>query len=157
MDVDLLERVDPGPEALRHPAPVARLDHRVDVDVTERDRAGELEPGHHHPRDPEEEDLAGGGQEAGRVEGPQLGGVVGPAERGEGPERGAEPGVEDVLLLAQLSVARAARAGRLLGDDGLLAGVAVPDRYPVSPPELPGDAPGTDLPHPVEVDALPLV
>ncbi len=114
--VDLLERVDPGPEALRHPPPVAGLDHRVDVDVAERDVAGELDPHHDHPRDPEEEDLARGGEEAGRIEGAQLRGVVGPAERRERPDRRAEPGVEDVLLLAQLAAAGATALGRLLGD-----------------------------------------
>ena len=156
VDVDLLQRVDPGAEALRHPPPVAGLDHRVHVDVAEGDGAGELEPHHHHPRHPEEEDLARGGEEAGRVEGAQLRRLVGPAERREGPERRAEPGVQHVLLLAQLAAAGAAALGRLLGDDRLLAGVAVPDRDPVSPPELARDAPGADLLHPVEVDALPL-
>ena len=157
MHVDLLQRVDPGAEALRHPPPVAGLDHRVHVDVVEGDVAGELEPGHDHPRHPEEEDLARGGEEAGRVEGAQLGRVVGPAERGEGPDRRAEPGVEHVLLLAQLAAAGAAALGRpVLGDEGLLAGVAVPDRDPVAPPELARDAPGADLAHPVEVDPLPL-
>ena len=111
--VDLLQRVDPGAEALRHPPPVAGLDHRVDVDVAEGDVAGELEPGHDHPRHPEEEDLARRGEEAGRVEGAQLGRVVGPAERREGPERRAEPGVEHVLLLAQLAAAGAAALRRL--------------------------------------------
>ena len=154
--VDLLERVDPGAEALRHPPPVAGLDHRVDVDVAEGDVAGNSMPHHHHPRHPEEEDLARGGEEAGRVEGAQLGRVVGPAERREGPQRRAEPGVEDVLLLAQLAAAGAAALRRLLGDEGLLAGVAVPDREPVPPPELARDAPVADFPHPVEVDALPL-
>ena len=128
------------------------------VDVLEGDVAGELEPGHDHPRHPEEEDLARRGEEAGRVEGAQLGRVVGPAEGGEGPDRRAEPGVEHVLLLAQLAAAGAAALGarRVLGDEDLLAGVAVPDRDPVAPPELARDAPGADLPHPVEVDALPL-
>jgi hypothetical protein len=134
--VDLVERIDPGAEALRHPPPVAGLDHRVDVDVLEGHVAGELEPGHDHPRHPEEEDLARRGEEAGRVEGAQLGGVVGPAERREGPDRRAEPGVEHVLLLAQLAAAAAAALGRPLGDDRFLAGVAVPDRDAVAPPEL---------------------
>ena len=39
---------------------------------------------------------------------------------------------------------------RLLADVDLLA--PVPDRQPVSPPELPGDAPGPDPLHPVEID-----
>ena len=156
--VDLLERVDPGPEALRHPPPVAGLDHRVDVDVAEGDVAGELDPHHHHPRDPEEEDVAGRGQEAGRVEGAQLRRVVGPAERGEGPERRAEPGVEHVLVLAQRrAVAVGAALRRDLLDDLSLARVAVPDRDLVPPPQLARDAPGPDLPHPVEVDAFPLL
>ncbi len=41
-----------------------------------------------------------------------------------------------------------------LGDVGLLARVAVPDRQPVPPPELARDAPRPDVPHPLEVDAL---
>src|SRR5205085_2829668 len=108
--------------------------------------------GHDHPRHPEEEDLPGRGQEAARVEGPQLGRVGAPAAGREGPDRRAEPGVEDVLLLAQLAAAGAATLRLGLGDDRLVAGVAVPDGDPVPPPELAGDAPGPDLLHPVAVD-----
>ncbi len=42
----------------------------------------------------------------------------------------------------------------MLADVDLLA--PVPDRDPVAPPQLARDAPGPDLAHPVEVDALPL-
>jgi hypothetical protein len=155
--VDFLERVDAGAEALRHAAAVAGLDHRVDVDVAEGHVAGELDPGHDHARDPEEEDLPRGRQEAGRVKGAQLRRVVGPAERREGPDRRAEPGVEHILLLAQGAATIGAALRLLLGDDQIvLTGIAVPDRNPVPPPELAGDAPGSDLAHPVEVDPLPL-
>ena len=70
--VDLVQRVDPGAQRLRHPAPVGGLDDRVDVDVGERDLAGELDPDHDHARDPEEEDVARRGEHVGRVEGAQL-------------------------------------------------------------------------------------
>ena len=49
------------------------------------------------------------------------------------------------------------RSGADLRDVRLLAPVAVPDRDPVAPPELARDAPGADVVHPVEVDALPLL
>ena len=49
------------------------------------------------------------------------------------------------------------RSGGVSATIGLLAGVAVPDRQPVPPPELARDAPGPDVLHPVEVDALVLL
>ena len=159
VDLDLVQRVDPGAERLRHPPAVGGLDDGVDVDVVERDLAGELEPHHDHPRDPEEDDVAGRGEEVGRVERREQRIVgVGPAERRERPQRRGEPGVEHVLLAAQLTAACTAAIRRLLLDDvDLLAGVAVPDRDLVPPPELARDAPGPDVLHPVEVDALPLL
>ncbi len=127
------------------------------VDVSERDLARELEPHHHHAGDPEEDDLARRRQEVGRIEGAQLRRVVGPAERREGPQRRGEPGVEDVLVLARRGVAVGTTLGLRLGDDDLAAFVAVPDRQPVSPPQLARDAPRPDVAHPVEIDALPLL
>jgi hypothetical protein len=134
---DRLDRIDARAEALRHAPAVGREDHRVDVDVLERNVAGELEPHHDHARDPEVEDLARGREEVGRIEGAQLGRVVGPAEHRERPELRAEPGVEHVDLLPELGVAAAAAARRGLRDVGLLAGVAVPDGQAMAPPELP--------------------
>ena len=48
----------------------------------------------------------------GRVEGAQRGGLLGPAERRERPQRAREPGVEHVLVLAQRPAAGAAALGR---------------------------------------------
>ena len=131
----------------------------MDVDVAERDVAGELDPHHHHPRDPEEDDLPRGRQEAGGIKGLQIGGLLGPAEGGERPQRRAEPRVEHVRLPLQggrvdAALARRGRRELLrLGDD-LLAVRAVPDRDLVAPPELARHAPRPDPPHPVEVDPL---
>ena len=94
--IDLGQRIDPGAERLAHPASVRRLDHRMHVDVRERDLAREAQAHHHHPRDPEEEDVARCDQHVGRVEGAQLGRVAGPAKRRERPQRRGEPRVEHV-------------------------------------------------------------
>ncbi len=163
VDLDLVEGVDPGAERLRHPASVGRLDDRGDVDVVERPLAHELDPHHHHPRDPEEEDVARRHQRVGGIERvQQRGRLVGPAERRERPQPRAEPGVEHVGVLGQPVRVQPALGGQLagalrrLGDD-LLAVGPVPDRDPVAPPELARDAPGPDVVHPVEVDALVLL
>src|SRR3712207_7476936 len=50
---------------------VGSLDHRVDRHVGERQLAGELDAHHHHPRDPEEDDVARSREDVGRIEGPE--------------------------------------------------------------------------------------
>src|SRR6185437_13737398 len=63
-----------------------------------------------------------------------------------------EPGVEHVLVLAQFRrAALRARFGLGLGDRHV-AVRAVPDRNPVSPPDLARDAPVANVLHPVEID-----
>src|SRR5205807_8986650 len=81
-----------------------------------------------------------------------------PAERREGPERRAEPGVEDVGLLDERGAATGGALGRVLArDDGLAARLARPDGDAVAPPELARDAPVADVLHPREVRVLPLL
>ena len=66
-------------------------------------------PGHDHARDPEEEDVVARLQHGGRIEAAQVGRVVRPAERAERPEPRAEPGVQHVGVLLELSRCRSAR------------------------------------------------
>ena len=141
MVCDDVERVDSRPEALRHASPVGGEHGRVDDHVPKRDVVHELEAGEDHPVLPEADDLPRGRVQIAGVVRAQVGGVVRPAQRGERPERGREPGVEDVLLPSQLGrVALGARLGLGLGDD-LVAVRAVPDRKLVTPPELARDVP----------------
>ncbi len=119
----------------------------MDVDVGERHVAGELEAHHHHAGHPQEQDVAGRRKDVGGVEGAQLGRVVGPAERRERPQRGAEPGVEHV------GVAVPAVALRRVDADVDLAVAAVPDRDLVAPPQLAADAPRADVLQPLDVAA----
>ena len=70
--LDERQRVDAGAQRLAHPPPVGRLDDRVDVDVLERDVVGEAQPQHHHPRDPQKQDVAPRREHVGRIEGLQA-------------------------------------------------------------------------------------
>ena len=152
-----VERIDPVAERLRHLAAL-RIAHRaVQVHGVER-RAVlriEVDPRHDHARDPEEEDLGGGHEHVGRIEGAQVVRVMRPAERRERPEPTGGPGVEDVLVLPHRAGARGA-SGRVLAQRvGPTAGIAVEHRNAVSPPELARDVPVADRLHPVDVDAFP--
>jgi hypothetical protein len=144
--LDQIERVDPGAQGLGHPPSVGSLDDGVDVDVGEGDLPHELQPHHDHSRDPEEDDVAGRDEHVGRIEGAQLRGLIGPPERGERPQRAREPRVEHVRITLPALPLRWREP-----DVGLLP--AIPDRQPVTPPELARDDPGTDVLHPVHVDA----
>src|SRR5690606_16613274 len=83
-----------------------------------------------------------------------------PAQRAEGPQRGGEPGLEHVVVLAQrAAVAGGLRAGARLGlvaADEDLAALAVPGRDAVAPPELAADAPVLDVAEPVAVGVDPV-
>ena len=94
--VDDVQGVHDVALGLGHLLPALVADEGVDVDVAERDLLHEVEPHHQHARDPEEDDVEAGDEHAGRIEPLHLLGLVGPAERGERPQGGGEPGVEDV-------------------------------------------------------------
>ena len=82
---------------------------------------------------------------------------VGPAEGGEGPQGGREPGVEDVVVLHQFNVVGqmvlGAHFGFVVANKDIAFGV-VPGRNAMSPPQLAGDAPVLDVAHPAEVHVL---
>ena len=121
--------------------------------VRERQVPTELDPGHDHPSDPEEQNLGSGAQSAGRVENPDILCLVRPAERAERPQPGAEPRIENIGILLDLAAARRTRFQVLPGHGDLPAcGIpAIPDRDPMPPPQLPADAPVPDIRHPVFV------
>ena len=91
-------------------------DEGVDVDVAERHFLHEVQAHHHHPGDPEEDDVEAGDEGARRVVAPQLRRLVGPAERRERPQGRREPGVEHVLVAHEVTCG----ALRILGEGGRL-------------------------------------
>ena len=129
----------------------------MDVDVLEGDFVHEFEPHHDHPGHPEEDDVKPRHHERRGIEVIERWGPFGPAHRGEGPERAAEPGVQDVLILSDVpAAALLALCGVRLGDGDVPAVGAGPGRDAVPPPQLTGDAPVPDVLHPVKVRLLPL-
>ena len=65
----------------------------------------ELDPLHHHPGDPEEDDVEARHEEVGRIVAGEVRRLVGPAQRRERPQRRGEPGVQDVGVAFQRDVA----------------------------------------------------
>ena len=85
----------------------------------------------------------------------QILGLLGPAESGERPQSGGEPGVQSIGILGEVGLA-ADRAlfGHGGRNDNFSALVAVIGGDPVAPPELAADAPVADIVGPVEIDLL---
>jgi hypothetical protein len=82
----------------------------------------------------------------------KLRGLFWPAQGRERPKRGAEPGVQHIGILPEpLAAASRAPSRIFFSHYDLPAILAIPDRNPVSPPQLPGNAPIPDVLHPVEV------
>ena len=139
--VDDLERIDDV---------AGRLAHLRAVRVADRGRTGRpwgtarcpvsWMPEHHHPGDPEEDDVVGGLQDRARVVAPQVRRVVRPAEGRERPQPRAEPGVEDVRVLASAwrPACRRSRTRPGLGEraHGHVPVRAVPGRDAMAPPQL---------------------
>ena len=130
------------PLTLRHLLAFFVAHERVDVDRVEGNLVHEVQAHHHHPGDPEEDDVETRDQNVGRVMALKLGRLVGPAQRGEGPQRGREPRVEHVFVPCQLDGLAVMSLGgrpsllfRALDED--LAIGAIPRRDLVSPPQLP--------------------
>src|SRR5205823_2314494 len=89
-----------------------------------------------------------GDQKRRGIEALEIFGAVGPTQRGERPQAGAEPGVENIGILAQFAAAFRTRGWIGARDDGLATGIAVPGWNAMSPPELARDAPVADVVHP---------
>ena len=124
----------------------------MDIHGVERGLAHVLDTREDHARDPEEDDIIARDQRRGRVEILKLLGLFRPAERGERPQRGGEPGIQHVLFLTDVFAA-ALRADMdiFLGNGHLAAVVAVERRDAVTPPQLARDAPVVHVFHPAQV------
>ena len=137
--VDQVDRVQDVALGLGHLVAVGIAHQAVNVDLAEGHIAHELEAHHDHPGDPEEDDVEPGDQYTGGVEGLQRLAPLRPAKGGEGPQCGAEPGVEHVLVLSQLEALRqVVSAAHLLFGAAYVdvALVVVPGRDAVAPPDL---------------------
>ena len=156
--VDQFQRVHGIALGLGHFLALLVEHERVDVDVLERNFPHEFEAHHHHPGDPEEDDVERGNKRRGREEGVEIDRLVRPALCGKRPEGGREPGVENVFILNKLLAFAGLRLSFRFG--GRNVGISIfviPGRNPVSPPELAGDAPGLNVFHPVVIGLFPVL
>ncbi len=99
--IDEAQGVHDVPLGLAHLLAALVAHERMDVDVAERHLVHEVQAHHHHARDPEEDDVEAGDEDARRIVAGKLGRLVGPAQGRERPQRGREPGVEHVLVARQ--------------------------------------------------------
>ena len=150
--VDDLQRVHAVSEALGHLAALCIAHQAMDEHGIKRAVAHLFDAGEDHARHPEEDDVIAGHQHAGGIEVFEVLGLIRPAQRGEGPQRRGEPGVQHVLVLMKMrAAALGAGRGRLARHDGFAAFVAVPRGDAVAPPQLTADAPVADVLHPVVI------
>ena len=70
----------------------------MDINGVERNLVHELQTHHHHPGNPEKDDVKAGNQHIGRIITLKLWGFVGPAESRERPKRRRKPGIQNVRV-----------------------------------------------------------
>ncbi len=150
--VDQLQRVQHVALHLAHLFAAFVSYQPVQIDGVERYITRVLQAHHNHPRHPEEEDIVARLHDRRGVEIAQFVGLIRPPQRRVGPQRRAEPGIEDVRVLLQFRRAALGAGGRIVdADDYLITILAVPHRDAVPPPQLAADAPVPDILQPVEV------
>ena len=157
--VDDVQRVEHVALGLGHLLTLTIAHQAVHVDGLERNLPGQVGRQHDHPGDPEEDDVEASDQHVGGVEGLEVIGLLRPAKGGEGPQAGAEPGVQHVFVLAQVGIAEVVLGAhfRFVAANVNVAGIVVPGRNAVAPPQLTADAPVLDVTHPAEVHVLVLL
>ena len=148
-----LKGVDSVAQGLGHLAALVITDKAVDEHGLEGLLLHLLHAGEDHAGHPEEDNVVAGDHDGGGIPVLQVGRIgVGPTQGGEGPQSGAEPGVQHVLLAGQVRAAALfALGGILTADIDVAALVAVPCGNLVAPPQLAGDTPVVDVLHPVDI------
>ena len=123
--------------------------------MMERAFSSLLIAGEYHTDYPEEDNIISGYQYISRIEILQILCVLRPAQGRERPQCRGEPGVQRIRILRQM-LASAFRANLrcCLGYNDLTAVITVVSRYPMSPPELSGNTPVTDILQPVQVNLV---
>src|SRR5258708_30855131 len=101
----------------------------MQVDGMEWDDAKEVNTGHRHTRDPEEDDVVAGLHYRGWIVAQQVGGYLRPAERTERPQPRTEPRIQHVLILLYLGAVAVLAGGYIFtADPHLAAIVTVPHK-----------------------------
>ncbi len=111
--------------------------------------------GKYHTDYPEENNVISGDKHVCRIKIIQIFRLFRPSQYGKRPQRGRKPRIKRILVLGHMGVsALRASIRHCPRYDHLAALVAVIRRNPVPPPNLPGDAPVTDIFKPVQVNLV---
>ncbi|MNI07776.1 hypothetical protein D3C73_607910 [compost metagenome] len=128
----------------------------MDQHIGERLIPGKFKCAEDHPCHPEVDNIISGHQNIVRVIPLIVAAVlIRPAQRCKRPQVGAEPGVQNILILSQ--IVKAADSARFLFtvcNKYFPCGFGVPGRNAVAPPQLAGDAPVADVLNPVQIGFL---
>ena len=121
--------------------------------MVERNLTGLLQSGEHHTHYPERDDIITRYQDIRRIEILQFRCLLRPSQCGKRPQSGTEPGVQSIRILGEMGMSafRADRRSAASLYDQLPALVTGISRDPMSPPQLSGDTPVTDIFQPVEI------
>ena len=131
----------------------------MNISLFERHFFHDVHTHHHHPGNPEENDVKTGNENRSRIESVQIFAFVRPAQSRKSPQAGRKPGVEHVGFARQLNPGSVMPVGRRLRFlfvflAEYLAVGTVPNRHLVSPPQLAGNAPRLNVAHPFEISFL---
>ena len=163
--VDQVDRIERIAFRFRHFLAAGVAHQTVHVDGIERYFAGEVGGHHHHPCNPEEDDVEAGHQYRGRHEPFVVRRFFRPAERGKWHQRGREPGIEHVFVACQLACVTIGTRFCVsfflgVGDVNLAVSACcvnlVPGRNLVAPPQLARDTPVLDIVEPLVVGVGPV-
>ena len=133
----------------------------MDINLTERNLAHKMHSHHHHPCDPEKDNIKGRHQNVTGIIFIKLRRLIRPAKRGERPECRAKPRIKNIGITGENNILpvrfpRLFQRIRLAFRNIDFSIRAIPCGNLVSPPELAGNAPGLDIFHPVEIGVFPL-
>ncbi len=130
----------------------------MDIHGAEGNIAHALNAHHHHAGHPEEENVEARDQQCVGIELLQVSRFLRPSQRGEWPQGGAEPGVQNVGILGDVATAAMLTLVRIFhAHRNAVAFMAMPRGDAVAPPQLAADAPVPHVPHPVVVDLRPVI
>ncbi len=113
---------------------------------------------HNHAGNPEEQNLIAGLKHIGRVIDLQILRLIRPTKRRERPHAGRKPGVERVLILPpSFTFRHLAAAMNLFTLLVVSVSRTIPHRNPVTVPNLPANAPVTQIVNPIEINLIEVV
>ena len=153
--VNHFQGINTVPKRFAH-LPALGIPHQsMDQHMVERGLSCLLQTGEDHTDYPEEDNIIAGNQYICWIEVLHLRSLVRPSQGRKGPQCRGKPGIQGILVLMEMSAAAFwTFSGHFPGNYSLSALVAIISRDPVSPPELAGDAPISDILQPMEISLI---